>query len=208
MFLTLLVVVLYNLVMANNNKRSFYVNGELLRKIIESKGLTQADVYKAINIGENTIYRVIKFSRMESKDDFNSMCKYLDIDPNALLRKDYISSIPELKNAKNDISNLDLEKIENYINPYPNGKGFHSFGSTTFTDSYIERFFNNSPGSEMLSKEQKEMFFKKIIDTREKFIGLYFEYFDVADDKEREIGFEKMFEDWFKRNITDNNLKD
>ncbi len=44
--------------------------------------------------------------------------------------------------------------------------------------------------------------------TREKFIGLYFEYFDVADDKEREIGFEKIFEDWFKRNITDNNLKD
>ena len=56
--------------MANINKRAFYVNGEMLRKVIELKGLTQADVYKTIGIGENTIYRVIKYNRMENNDDW------------------------------------------------------------------------------------------------------------------------------------------
>ena len=75
--------------MANKNKRAFYVNGGMLRKVIELKGLTQADVYKAIGIGENTIYRVIKYNRMENKNDFDRMCEFLDVDPDLLQSEKY-----------------------------------------------------------------------------------------------------------------------
>ena len=54
----------------NSTKKSFYLNGQMLRLILKSKGITQQALADIVNVGKNTIYRAINFNRMESKEVF------------------------------------------------------------------------------------------------------------------------------------------
>ena len=65
----------------NSTKKSFYLNGEMLRLILKSKGIAQQTLADSIGVGKNTIYRAINFNRMENRNDFEKICTLLDIDP-------------------------------------------------------------------------------------------------------------------------------
>lgn len=190
--------------MANLNKRAFYVNGKMLKEIITEKGLTQADVYKAIGIGENTIYRVIKYDRMENESDFLKMCQYLNIEPEVLL-KNRFSDYPLSKfKDPGKYETINKENIDQYITRY--GKGFGSYGMITFNDVDIYRFFEDTPLSLSLSGEEKAFLFSKIIDSREIFLTLLYKFIDTKSGDEDINDFYKRFTSWFDRNIKNKGL--
>ncbi len=164
-----------NIAMANYNKRAFYVNGEMLRKIIEIRGLTQADVYKAINIGENTIYRVIKYNRMENYSDFLKMCKYLDIDIRVLLFKEFNIFYKGLKHSYI----VTPDNIERFIDHL----GYLNDDDKKFDKEYIHDFFKGAFSSEHLSPEFEEFLFERILECRDKFSTWYNRYEDNPMDK-------------------------
>lgn len=194
--------------MANHNtfKRSFYLNGEMLRLILKSKGMTQQALAKAVGVGRNTIYRAISFNRMESRDDFDKICDLLEIDPIVLLDKDFFSHFCNSQDGTDESEKISTEKINEYLTTY--GKGFHRYDIASFNDEYISSFFKGSPGAESLSGEMKAFLFGKIIDSREKFISLLYEFFDSRSEDEDIDDFYKQFEAWFIRNIKNKDLKD
>lgn len=198
----------YNLYMANYNstKKSFYLNGQMLRLILKSKGITQQALADIVSVGKNTIYRAINFNRMESKEVFEKICSYLEIDPIVLLDKEFLAHYLNSQSNKNDDTGINTENINEYLTSY--GKGFHRYDISSFSDEYIRRFFEKSPGSEMLSEEMKTFLFGKIVESREKYISLLYEFLDIRDEKEEIDDFYKKFNSWFERNVKDKNLKD
>ena len=60
----------------------------------------------------------------------------------------------------------------------------------------------------MLSEEMKAFLFGKIVESREKYISLLYEFLDIRDEKEEIDDFYKKFNSWFERNVKDKNLKD
>ena len=187
--------------MANNNKRAFYVNGEMLRKIIELRGLTQADVYKAIGIGENTIYRVIKYNRMENEDDFDKMCKYLDINPDVLWLRSFVYKSEEFK--KEVV--IDPNNIELFIDHL----GYIVDDDKKFDKAYIHDFFKGAPQSDYLDPESESFLFEKIIECRDKFTSFYFinSIENKIKDSPYNNDFYKSFDSWFKKNIINAEIK-
>ena len=190
--------------MANINKRAFYVNGELLRKVIELKGLTQTDVYKSINIGENTIYRVIKYDRMESSEDFDKMCKFLDISPILLLSKSYIHNSED---SKQEIL-INQDNLHIFIDQL----GYENNYDKLFDKSYIHDFFKGALSSDRLNEEIEQYLFNKIVECRNIFVEMYTinnikskskSKTNIGNDEE----FYKEFESWFKKNILNNKKK-
>ena len=151
--------------MANLNKRAFFVNGELLRKIIELRGLTQADVYKAINIGENTIYRVIKYNRMENYGDFLKMCKYLDIDSNVLGFREYNVFYEGLPHSYT----VTPDNIERFIDHL----SYVNKDDKKFDKEYIHDFFKGSNAPEYLTPEFEEFLFERILECRDTFTMMF-----------------------------------
>ena len=194
--------------MANYNtfKRSFYLNGDALRLILKSKGITQQELAKDIGVGRNTIYRAISFNRMENKEDFEKICSLLDIDPIVLLDKDFLVNYAKLPDNVNEDNTINTDRINEYISTY--GKGFRRYDITSFNSEYINQFFKNSPGAEMLSEEMKTFLFSKIIDSREKYLHLLFEFLDTRSEEEEITDFYKRFEAWFLRNVKNKSLKD
>ena len=194
--------------MANHNtfKRSFYLNGEMLKLILKSKGMTQQALAKAVGVGRNTIYRAISFDRMESRNDFDKICDLLEIDPIVLLDKDFFAHFCNYQDDTDKNKKISTERISEYIATY--GKGFHRYDISSFSDEYIDSFFKESPGTESLSGEMKAFLFSKIIDSREKYISLLYEFFDSRSEDEDIDDFYKQFEAWFIRNIKNKNLKD
>ena len=190
--------------MANINKRAFYVNGELLRKVIELKGLTQVDVYKSINIGENTIYRVIKYDRMESSEDFDKMCKFLDISPILLLSKSYIHNSED---SKQEIL-INQDNLHIFIDQL----GYENNYDKLFDKPYIHDFFKGALSADRLNEEIEQYLFNKIIECRNIFVEMYTvsniknkskSKANIGNDEE----FYKDFESWFKKNILNNKGK-
>ncbi len=186
--------------MANKNKRAFYVNGEMLRKIIELKGLTQTDVYKAINIGENTIYRVIKYDRMENYEDFDKMCKYLDINPDLLLREVFDLRLDD---------NKEITIKENNVGSFLNELGYTNSYDKKFDEKYIHDFFKGAPQSDYLDPESEKFLFDKIIECRDKFSSMYF--VNMIEQKTKDasvdnLSFYSSFDAWLKKNIRNKKL--
>lgn len=193
--------------MANHNstKKSFYLNGQLLRLILKSKGITQQALADIVGIGKNTIYRAVNFNRMENKENFEKICSYLEIDPIVLLDPDFLNEY--LKSKNEQIEKIDMENISQYITIY--GKGFRSYSIHSFSDEYILKFFENSAYGQSLSPEQKAFFFSKIIDAREIFIGLIYDFFDTRDENDvYPEDFYKKFVSWFDRNIKNKGLNE
>ena len=189
----------------NSTKKSFYLNGQMLRLILKSKGITQQALADIVNVGKNTIYRAINFNRMESKEVFEKICSYLEIDPIILLDPDFLNEY--LKSKNEQIEKIDMESIKQYITTY--GKGFRSYGINSFSDEYILKFFENSAYGQSLSPEQKAFFFSKIIDAREIFIGLIYDFFDTRDENDvYPEDFYKKFVSWFDRNIKNKGLNE
>ena len=181
--------------MANINKRAFYVNGEMLRKVIELKGLTQADVYKTIGIGENTIYRVIKYNRMENSDDFDRMCRYLDIDPDLLLLETFVFKSDEFKQCV-IVSTKNLNLFIDHL-------GYTNDHDKKLDKNYITDFFKGTPSSEYLDDELKKYLFDKILECRDCFSSMFFIYHidHEINQSKSDDGFYKAFDSWFEKNI-------
>lgn len=205
--------------MANKNKRAFYVNGELLREIIRLKGLTQADVYKAIGIGENTIYRVIKFNRMENENDFIKMCEYLDVNPALLKEKEYHFKAKQLFS---DGHTQDIDEIitTDNIEEFLADCDFRRSDSELFNSTYIHQFMKNAFGGNDVPEQIEKYLFNKIVETRDIFGILFSEYVlnnSVKDYKDTDgffvkitvnsDGFYKAFDSWFEENIKNKHLK-
>ena len=165
----LLVVLLYNLVMANKNKRSFYVNGQMLKKIIEIRNLTQADVYRAANIGENTIYRVIKHNRIENQNDLEKICEILNVTPTLLTSEEYTIIDEDDGHIKHVIN---ADNISEYIDIFEYTKSDNEL----FTSSYIHQFFNSATGSEILLPDYEKLLFDKILEYRNEFVDYFYTY--------------------------------
>ena len=181
--------------MANINKRAFYVNGEMLRKVIELKGLTQADVYKTIGIGENTIYRVIEYNRMENSDDFDRMCRYLDINPDLLLLETFVFKSDEFKQSV-IVSTKNLNLFINHL-------GYTNDYDKRLDKNYITDFFKGAPQSEYLDDELKKYLFDKILECRNCFSTMHFIYHadHEINQSKSDDGFYKVFDSWFEKNI-------
>lgn len=190
----------------NSTKKSFYLNGEALRLILKSKDITQQELAKAVGVGKNTIYRAINFNRMENKEIFEKICALLDIDPIVLLDKDLFTSFINLPENVNEDNTINTERINEYLSTY--GKGFRRYDISSFNSEYINQFFKNSPGTEMLSEEMKLFLFSKIIDSREKYLSLLFEFLDTRSEDEKIPDFYKKFEAWFIRNVKNKDLQD
>ncbi len=190
--------------MANLNKRAFYVNGELLKKILELRGLTQADVYKTVNIGENTIYRVIKFNRMENYDDFIKMCRYIDIDPRVLILKPFVYKSAEL--------NMNILISPNNIESFIDHLGFINDYDKRFNKEYIHEFFQGAFGSDNLTPEFETFLFDKIIESRNIFTEMF--WYNHQENINRDDNYNpdnslidddffELFSSWFDKNIKD-----
>ena len=182
--------------MANLNKRAFYVNGEMLRKVIELKGMTQADVYKALGIGENTIYRVIKYNRMESSEDFERICRFLDINPDLLLLETFIYKSEEFKQ--------DIVININNLNLFIDNLGYTNSYDKKFDKKYIAEFFKGAPSSEYLDDELKKYLFDKLVECRDCFSKMHFmHYLEHKTNRSRsdDESFYKLFDSWFEKNI-------
>ena len=189
--------------MANNNKRAFYVNGEMLRKIISIRGLTQADVYKAIGIGENTIYRVIKYNRMENRNDFDRMCEFLDVDPDLLQCEKYDIVCDEDGHIMGTITS---DNIDEYLLSY----GYSKKDEDRFTTTYIHQFFKNVLYDAPFSENIEGFLFDKIIECRNLFADMYESYITnkiienfqtETKTKVNEEDFKQIFNSWFDKNI-------
>lgn len=190
----------------NSTKKSFYLNGEALRLILKSKDITQQELAKAVGVGKNTIYRAINFNRMENKEIFEKICALLDIDPIVLLDKDLFTNFINLPENVNEDNTVNTERINEYLSTY--GKGLRRYDISSFNSEYINQFFKNSPGTEMLSEEMKLFLFSKIIDSREKYLSLLFEFLDTRSEDEKIPDFYKKFEAWFIRNVKNKDLQD
>jgi len=191
----------------NSTKKSFYLNGQLLKLILKSKGLTQQALAKTIGVGKNTIYRAVNFNRMENKDAFEKICNYLEIDPIVLLDPNILGNYLKTQNSNGNIEKINIDGIRQYIASY--GKGFRSFGISHFSDEYILKFFEDSQYVYSISAEQKAFFFSKLIEAREIFVGLIFEFFDTrGENDEYPEDFYKKFVSWFDRNIKNKGLND
>lgn len=188
--------------MANKNKRAFYVNGGMLRKVIELKGLTQADVYKAIGIGENTIYRVIKYNRMENKNDFDRMCEFLDVDPDLLQSEKY-----DIVNDEDGhiMGTITSDNIDEYLSSF----GYSKKDKDRFTPTYIHQFFKNVLDAEPFGESIEKFLFDRIIECRNLFAdkynsyisGKYTEYSQGKTTMVDEEDFKQLFNTWFDKNI-------
>lgn len=189
----------------NSTKKSFFLNGDMLRLILKSKGITQQALADSVGVGKNTIYRAIKFNRMENRNDFEKVCSLLDIDPIVLLDKDSANRYIESQNVSKG-EKINTDDIDKYLTKY--GKGFRKYDITSFNDDYILSFFDNTPGSEALSTEMKVFLFGKIIDSREKYINLLFEFLDTRDENEEIDDFYKKFNSWFERNIKNKGINE
>lgn len=188
--------------MANNNKRAFYVNGEMLRKIISIRGLTQADVYKAIGIGENTIYRVIKHNRMENENDFDKMCQYLDINPALLFLKSFVYRSEE-SDQEYIITTDNLEMFIEHL-------GYTNDFDKRFDKDYIHEFFKGAPHTEYLNGEFEGFLFDKILESRDYFTTMFFLYhLSHKDEKSNshDESFCEAFNSWFEKNIASQHNK-
>lgn len=187
--------------MANFNKRAFYVNGELLRKVIELRGLTQADVYKAINIGENTIYRVIKYNRMENYGDFLKMCKFLDINSDVLGFREYNIFDEDLKHSYV----VTHDNIERFIDRL----GYVNDEDKKFSKEYIHDFFKGAHSSEKLSPEIEAFLFERILECRDQFVMMYsMNHIKNELDNDFDLGipfdddnFYDYFNSWFDKHM-------
>ena len=189
----------------NSTKKSFYLNGEMLRLILKSKGIAQQTLADSIGVGKNTIYRAINFNRMENRNDFEKICTLLDIDPIVLLDKDSASRYIESQDIS-DEKKINTDNIDDYLTSY--GKGFRRYDIASFSDDYILSFFDKTPGNETLSTEMKAFLFGKIIDSREKYISLLFEFLDNRDENEEIDDFYKKFNSWFERNVKNKSINE
>ena len=189
----------------NSTKKSFFLNGEMLRLILKSKGITQQALADSIGVGKNTIYRAINFNRMENRDDFEKICAFLDIDPIVLLDKDSVSRYIESQNISEG-EKINTDNIDKFLTKY--GNGFHKYDIASFSDDYILNFFDKIPDNEVLSAEMKAFLFGKIIDSREKYIDLLFEFLDTRDENEEIDDFYKKFNSWFERNIKNKGINE
>ena len=189
----------------NSTKKSFYLNGEMLRLILKSKGIAQQTLADSIGVGKNTIYRAINFNRMENRNDFEKICTLLDIDPIVLLDKDSASRFIESQDIS-DEKKINTDNINDYLTSY--GKGFRRYDIASFSDDYILSFFDKTPGNETLSTEMKAFLFGKIIDSREKYISLLFEFLDNRDENEEIDDFYKKFNSWFERNVKNKSINE
>ncbi len=189
----------------NSTKKSFYLNGEMLRLILKSKGIAQQTLADSIGVGKNTIYRAINFNRMENRNDFEKICTLLDIDPIVLLDKDSASRFIESQDIS-DEKKINTDNIDDYLTSY--GKGFRRYDIASFSDDYILSFFDKTPGNETLSTEMKAFLFGKIIDSREKYISLLFEFLDNRDENEEIDDFYKKFNSWFERNVKNKSINE
>ena len=192
--------------MANKNKRAFYVNGKMLRKIISLRGLTQTDVYKAIGIGENTIYRVIKYNRMENRNDFDRMCEFLDADPDLLQNEKYDIVCDEDGHIMGTITS---DNIDEYLHSF----GYNKKDEDRFTPTYIHQFFKNVLDAEPFGESIERFLFDKIIECRDLFADKYNSYIsaklaEYSQGKTKSIvdesDFKQLFNSWFEKNIKNN----
>ena len=163
---------MYNEAMANHNSytRSFYINGEMLRSILKCKHITQLELANQIGVGKNTINRAINLNRMESKNDFDRMCQFLDVSPYLLIEKnpsigegDYFSSITS-DNVGDFLSYFDYDNYERQL----------------FSDVYIHQFLkNNTESSEYLGHYPniEKFIFEKVIEKRDEYVELFGNYF-------------------------------
>ena len=143
---------------------------------------------------------------MENKEIFEKICTLLDVDPLVLLDKDFLANFANLPENVNEDNTINTERINEYLSTY--GKGFHRYDIASFNSEYINQFFKNSPGTEMLSDEMKTFLFSKIIDSREKYLNLLFEFLDTRSEDEEISDFYKKFEAWFIRNVKNKDLQD
>ncbi len=166
------------------------------------RDLTQADVYKAINIGENTIYRVIKFNRMENRNDFDRMCEYLNVDPYLLMSESYDFTDQD----GHVLDTVTSDNIDEFINLFE----YRKKDEELFTPTYIHQFFSNVLDPLPFGQPIEKFLFDKIIECRKMFADKYNEYFtqkiyeaslgkkDVfADENE----FMNDFNNWFYKTI-------
>ena len=142
---------------------------------------------------------------MENKDDFEKICTLLDIDPIVLLDKDSASRYIESQDIS-DEKKINTDNIDDYLTSY--GKGFRRYDIASFSDDYILSFFDKTPGNETLSTEMKAFLFGKIIDSREKYISLLFEFLDNRDENEEIDDFYKKFNSWFERNVKNKSINE
>lgn len=162
----------YNLDMANHNSytRSFYLNGDMLRSILKCRHVSQLKLAEQIGVGKNTIYRAINLNRMESKNDFDSMCQYLDISPYLLLDKNPYIGEEEYLNV------ITPENVGDFLSFFD----YDGYKGQSFSDVYIHQFLKNeSQSSDFLAQypEIEKFLFKKIIEKRDEYIELFGDYY-------------------------------
>lgn len=164
--------VLYNRIMANHNSftRSFYLNGDMLRSVLKLKHITQQELAKKINVGKNTINRAVNLNRMESKNDFDHMCQFLDISPYLLLEKNPIIGDDQFHDK------ITPDNVSDFLDHF----GYDGYERQLSSDVYIHQFLkNNSDCSDYLGKfpNIEKFIFDKVIEKRDEYIELFGEYF-------------------------------
>lgn len=165
--------------------RSFYVNGKILRKTLSLRGITQKELANTLNVAENTIYRIIKYNRMENKDDFISICKILNIQPTLLLNES-----PYYPFKDDNKSFVDDSNLERYISSF-------DYNDTSGMLLDLDPFFSNTLAMDVdlrfdiVDDKSKEAMNKHFVLTREILYELYIDY-EKSNSKN---SFEKYLKD-------------
>lgn len=151
------------------------------------RNITQKELAKRLNVAENTIYRIIKYNRMENKDDFINICKILDISPVLLL-----SISPYYPFKDNDAEFIDDNNLESFL------PAFNYFGTAGAMLDY-DPFFKNTAAMDVdqrfdvVDDKSKEIMNKHFVLTRDILYELYIDY-----DKSHS---NKSFEKYLKENL-------